>query len=162
MNKILDSLWWLILCLRQKLYYEWYCCNRPDHIVSGRTVDLVWNFGLGIEYWEISELFSGSLEDVLRAIQTMEAWLATFQREEKTLLGHLYEDSVVSGQLQLRSQLWVIRGRNHQGKTFLFFWENGCWSAGAEKLVVIKKKPALLKQNLLGSVSLASARASCI
>lgn len=35
---------------------------------------------------------------MLRAVQT-------FQREAKTLPDHLYEESVVSGQLQLHSQL---------------------------------------------------------
>jgi hypothetical protein len=35
----------------------------------------------------------------------MEAWLGKFQREAKTPLSHLCEESVMSGQLGLRNQL---------------------------------------------------------
>jgi hypothetical protein len=39
----------------------------------------------------------------LRGVQKMEAWLVKFQREAKTLPGHLWEESVVSGQLELKN-----------------------------------------------------------
>lgn len=34
---------------------------------------------------------------MLRAVQMIEAWLAKFQREAKSLLGHLCEETIVSG-----------------------------------------------------------------
>ena len=42
---------------------------------------------------------------MLRAVQMMEAWLVMFQREAKTLLDLLCEESEVSGQLELKNQL---------------------------------------------------------
>lgn len=42
---------------------------------------------------------------ILRAVQMMEAWPVTFQREAKTLPGHLCEESVESGKLGLKNQL---------------------------------------------------------
>jgi hypothetical protein len=38
-------------------------------------------------------------------MQTVETWLVTFQRETKNLLGHLCEESVASGQLELQNRL---------------------------------------------------------
>lgn len=42
---------------------------------------------------------------MLRAVQKTEAWLVKFQREVKTLPGHLCEESEVSGQPELKNQL---------------------------------------------------------
>ena len=42
---------------------------------------------------------------LLRAVQRTEAWLGRFQGEAKTLPGLLCEESVVSGQLRLKTQL---------------------------------------------------------
>lgn len=41
-------------------------------------------------------------------------------------------------------------------------WDSQCYSGGVEKLTGIKKRPALLRQNLVGSVSSESAHGSCI
>lgn len=68
---------------------------------------------------------------MLRKLQMKEAWLVKFQREAKTLLSHLCDESV------------------------------GVWSAGAEESAVVKKRPASLMKRLLGSVSSGSAHRSC-
>lgn len=44
----------------------------------------------------------------------------------------------------------------------LCYWDNWCWSVGAEKLAVIKKKLASLRWNRLESVSSESAQRSCV
>lgn len=41
-------------------------------------------------------------------------------------------------------------------------WDSQCYSGGVEKLTGIKKRPALLRQSLVGSVSSESAHGSCI
>lgn len=41
---------------------------------------------------------------MLRAVQKMELWLVELQREAKALPGCLCEESVVFGQLELKSQ----------------------------------------------------------
>ena len=59
-----------------------------------------------IEYSKLGELFYGSWEvRMLRAMQMVGAWLMKFQKKAKTLLGLLCEESVVSGQLELKSWL---------------------------------------------------------
>lgn len=40
---------------------------------------------------------------MLKTVQMMEAWLVIFQRKAKILLGNLYEESLVSGQLELKN-----------------------------------------------------------
>lgn len=37
-------------------------------------------------------------------------------------------------------------------KPSVLCWNNGCWSAGAEKSAVVNKRPASLRWSLLGSV----------
>lgn len=44
-----------------------YCCDRPDHVVSGRIVKELWNLVQNaIECSMLSELFCRSMEDMLR------------------------------------------------------------------------------------------------
>jgi hypothetical protein len=54
----------------------------------------------------------------------------------------------VSNKIQ---QLWPC-GSSFRVKTRRDYWDNWCWLAGAKKLMVIKKRPASLRWNLLGSV----------
>lgn len=97
------------------------------------SLDLHWKAAIvGLAQWQpVSVLINpliGTWEiKMLRTVQTMKAWCVRFQRKAKTLLEHLCEDSKES----------VVKP--------LCYWGTWCWSAGAKKLVTVKKGPASLK-----------------
>lgn len=64
----------------------------------------LWNLGMKKSLCA-ERAVSCSLGTCLRAVQTIEAWLVTFQKEAKNLLGHFSDESIVSGQLELNNQL---------------------------------------------------------
>lgn len=97
---------------------------------------------------------------MLKTVQTTEAWLVKFQRGVRTLPGHLCEESVMSGQAELKNQLQLTRDQNTKIKPLLY-WDSGCCSAEAKKLVVVKR-PATVRWNLLESVSSEQVHGSCV
>lgn len=68
----------------------------------------------------------------------MEAWLATLQKEAKTI----------------RAVDVIDRLRIYKGGKSVFSWDTGCGLAGTGKKIsaVVNKRPASRRQNLLGSI----------
>ena len=68
-----------------------YSCEKTDHVfgeVCGRTLEIWDSKPIGVD--EPLDLSTGAWEiRMLVAMQMKESWIVTFQREEKTLLGHL-------------------------------------------------------------------------
>jgi hypothetical protein len=61
------------------------------------------------------------------------------------------EDHILSSASSRIWQLWPC-GSGFRVKNRRDYWGNWWWLAGAKQLVVIKKRPAPLKWNLLGSI----------
>ena len=77
-------------------------------LFGAKTVEGLRNFGQE-RILSVQSLVSCSVvawkKGLLREMYTTEAWLVTFQREAKTLLGYLCEECVVSGQQGLKNEL---------------------------------------------------------
>jgi hypothetical protein len=73
------------------MWQPWLCCLGKEY---RRTLAL-WARNV-TNHWELGELFWGSLKDTnIWSSAVYRAWLVKFQRETKTLLGLLCEESVV-------------------------------------------------------------------
>ena len=68
----------------------------------------LWNLGMKKSLC-VERAVSCSLGTCLRAVQTIEAWLVTFQKKVKTTTGLLCEESVVFRQLEVKNCLWLTR-----------------------------------------------------
>ena len=84
-----------------------YCCDRPHQCCweNCRSTLELW-VTKAIECLKFGDCSVGAWKiRMLRTAQMMESWLVTTQRKANFFLGNLYEESVVSGQLELKSHL---------------------------------------------------------
>ena len=85
-----------------------YCCDRPEHIVFGRIVvrSLELWATKALECLELSGLFfRGSEDENVKSNADNGGLACEILEEVQTLPGLLCEESVVSGQLELKNQL---------------------------------------------------------
>ena len=100
-----------------------YCCDKPDYVILGKTVERLWNVGLEKPLSVESEPFCGSLGDKnVESRAMIEEWVVKFQRDVlKTIMAICYFELKFCGSdyLGLETQ----ETNNIEMKT-LHYWEN--------------------------------------